>query len=62
MVKFRFLNCHVMELAGMCSSENLTKTDVILSSPEAAICSIIEATSSMDWWTLTVKSKALQSS
>ena len=34
-VKARSLNHHVTELAGMLSFENLSKTDVILSSAEA---------------------------
>ena len=34
MVKFRSLNCHLTELAGMCSFENLVKMDMVLSSSE----------------------------
>ena len=34
-VKFRSLNCHVTELAGILSVENLVKTDLVLSSSEA---------------------------
>ena len=46
--------------------ENLAKTNVVPSSLEAedlkaAVQSIIEATSWMDWWTFTVKSMALKS-
>ena len=64
-VKFRSLNPHVMELAGMCSFENLAMTDVVLSSSEAedveaAVRSIIEASSWLNWWTFTVKSMALR--
>ena len=65
--KARSLNRHVMELAGMRSFENLRKTDVILSSletkdMEATLRSIVEATSWMDWWTLSLKSMAFKSS
>ena len=62
----RALNRHVTELAGLCSWDNLNKTDVILSSSksedmEAALKSIVEATSWMDWWTYAMKSLALKS-
>ena len=58
LVKARSLNRHVTEFAGMRSSENLNKIDVMLSSSEAedlkaAVCSIVEATTWMDWWTFT---------
>ena len=64
LVKVHSLNRHVTELAGMQSFEKFNKTDVILSSSEAedmeaAIRSIIEATSWMDWWTFAMKSLAL---
>ena len=55
-----------MELAGMRSFDNLNKTDVILSSFEAkdmkaAMQSIVEVTSWMDWWTFAMKSLAFKS-
>ena len=64
LTKARFLNRHVMELAGMHSFDNLNKTDVILSSSEAkdmeaAMRSIVEATS---WWSFVMKSLVLKSS
>ena len=67
LVKARSFNRHVTELTGMKSFENLNKTDVNLSSSEAedleaAVRSIIEATSWMDWWTFTMKSMAFKSS
>ena len=51
----------------MHSFDNLNRTDVILSSSEeedleAAVWSIVEATSWMDWWTFAMKSLALKSS
>ena len=54
------------ELAGLRSYENLNKTDVIWSSTEAedieaALKSIVEATSRMDWWTFVMKSLSLKS-
>ena len=67
-VKFQFINRHMTELAGMRFFNNLAlaKTDVVLSSSEAedleaAVRSIVEVTSWMDWWTFT-KSISLQSS
>ena len=65
--KNRSLSHHVTELAGLYSFDNLSRTDVLLSSfktedMEAAMQSIAEATSWMDWWTFTIKSLALQSS
>ena len=59
------LNRHVTELTGMRSFDNLNKTDVILSSSEAedmeaAMWSIVEATSWMDWWRFAMKSLALK--
>ena len=64
--KARSLNSPVTKLAGLRSYDNLNKTDVNLSSSEAeemeaALQSIIEATSWMDWWTFAMKSLALQS-
>ena len=64
--KDKALNCHVTELVGLCSFENLKKTDIIWCSTEAedmeaALRSIVGATSWMDWWTLTMKSLALKS-
>ena len=66
-MKVRSLNHHVTELAGMWSFNNQKKTDVILSSfeakdLEAAVQSIIEACSWMDWWTFAMESMALKSS
>ena len=59
----RFLNRHVMELAGLRSFKNLNRTGVILSSSEAVVMqSIAEVTSWMDWWMFSMKSLALQSS
>ena len=54
--KAKALNHHVMELAGLRSFDNLNKMDVIWSSleaeeMEAALHSVVEATSWMDWWT-----------
>ena len=51
----------------MISFDNLNRMDVILSSSEAedmkaAMQSIVEATSWMDWWTFSLKSPVLQSS
>ena len=50
------LNYHVTELAGLCTFDNLKKTDVTWSSTEAedmeaALQSIVEITSWMDWLT-----------
>ena len=64
--KAKALNRHVTELAGLCTFDNLNKTYVIWSSTEAkemeaALRSIIEATSWMDWWIFAVKSLALKS-
>ena len=61
------LNRHVTELTGLQFFSNLNGIDVILSSSEAedmevAVCSIVKATSWMDWWTFAMKSLALQSS
>ena len=47
------LNRHMMELAGLCSFDNLNRTDVILFSSEAedmeaAMRAVVEATSWMD--------------
>ena len=61
-VKFWSLNRQATELAGLRSFESLAETDVILSSLEAAVRSIFEATSWVDWWTFMVKSMALRSS
>ena len=66
-IKFRALLHHMTKLAGIRSFENMAKTDVSLSSFEAeelqeAAWSIVEATSWMDWWTLTARSMALRSS
>ena len=63
----RSLNRHVTELARLRSFDNLNRTDVILSSSEAedmeaAMQSIVEATTWMDWWTFAMKSLAFQSS
>ena len=65
--KVRSLNRHMTELAGLQSSDNLNRTDVILplseaDDMEAAVHSIVEATSWMAWWTFAMKSLALQSS
>ena len=49
------------ELAGLCTFDNLNKTNVIWSSMEAALQSIMEATMWMDWWTFAMKSLALKS-
>ena len=67
MTEARSLNHHGMELAGLRSYDILNKTDAILSSSEAedmvaALRSIYEATSWMDWWTYGMKSLTLQSS
>ena len=67
LVKARSLYCHITELAGMHSFENLNKTDVIFSlseaeDMEAAIRAIVETFSWMDWWTFSMKSLALKSS
>ena len=63
--KAKALNHHVMELAGLCSFDNLNKTDVTWSSleaedMEAALCSVVEATLWMDWWTYAMKSLSLK--
>ena len=55
-----------MELAGLHSFGNLNKTDIIWSSTEAeeleaALRSVVEATSWMDWWTYAMKSLSLKS-
>ena len=50
--KAKVLNLHATELAGLCSWDNQNKTDVNLSSAEdmeAALKSIVEATSWLDW-------------
>ena len=65
-MKAKALNRHVTELAGLCSWDNLNKTDSILSSAEAedleaALKSIVEAASWMDWWTYGMKTLALKS-
>ena len=65
--KTRSLNHHVTELAGVRFFENLNRMDVILffyeaEDTKAAMWSILEATSWMDWWTFTIKSLALKSS
>ena len=67
-MKARALNRHVTELAGSRSWDKLNNTAVILSSAEAededmeaALKSIVEATSLMDWWTYVMKSLALKS-
>ena len=59
------LSCHVTELAGMRSFDSLNKTDVIMSSSEAkdmeaAMRSIVEATSWMDCWAFAMKSLAFK--
>ena len=64
LVMARSLICHVTEVAGVQSFENLNKTDVILSSSEAedltaAVWSIVEATFWMDWWNFAMKLMAL---
>ena len=66
LTKAKALNYHVMELAGLSSFENLNKTDVTWSSTEAealeaALRSIVEATSWMGWWTYAMKSLSLKS-
>ena len=60
------LNRHVTELTGLHTFDNLNKMDVIWSSTEAAdmeaaLRSIVEATSWMDWWTYAMKSLSLKS-
>ena len=65
--KAHSLNCHVMELTGLRSFDNLNRTGAILSSSEAedmevAMWSVVEATSWMDWWAFTMKFLVLQSS
>ena len=67
MVHSRSLPRHVRELADMCFFENLNRTDVVLSSTEAKdmeveVCTIVEATSWLDWWTFDAKSMAINSS
>ena len=58
--KYNNNNNNVTDLAGMRSFENLNRMDVILSSSEAedveaAMRSIVEATSWMDWWMFSMK-------
>ena len=53
--KDKALNCHVTELVSLHAFDNLNKMDVIWSSTEAeemeaALRSIVEAISWMDWW------------
>ena len=66
LTKAKVLNCHVTELAGLRSFDRLNLMDVIWSSTEAeemeaALRSIVEATSWMDWWTYAMKSLSLRS-
>ena len=61
------MNRHETVLAGLRSFDILNRTDVIWSSSkaedmEAAMRLLVEVSSLMDWWTLAVKSLALQSS
>ena len=66
LVKACSLNRHVTELVGIRFLYKLNKTDAILSSEaedlEAAVQSIIEATSWTDRWTFAMKSMAFKSS
>ena len=55
------------ELAGMCSYENLNKSDIFLFSfevedPKATAHTVVEATSWMDWWIFAAKSMGLRRS
>ena len=57
---------HIMELAGLRIWDNLNKMDIIWSSAkakdvEAALKSIVKATSWIDWWTFAMKSLLLKS-
>ena len=66
-IKFRSLNWHETELAGLCWFDNLAETGMVLLSSEAedlkaAVRSIVEDSTWMDWWTFIAKSTALQSS
>ena len=67
MIKPHSLPHHVTELANMRSYDNLSKTNVVLSSSEvedfeAAARSVVEVTSWMDWWMFAAKSMALRGS
>ena len=60
------LNRHVIELAGLRSLDNFNKTDINWSSMEseemeAALRSVVEAFSWMDWWAYAMKSLLLKS-
>ena len=60
----RFYRFQGEEVTGLCSWDNLNKTDVIwfcaeARDMEAALKSTVEATSWMDWWTFGMKSLLL---
>ena len=60
-MKAKTPNCHITELAGLRSWDNLNKTDIVWSSAEAedkevALKSIIEVNWWMSWWTFMLKS------
>ena len=62
--KVKVLNCHVTELAGLCSWDNLNKMDIVWSSAEAEDKEVglksIEAAWWMGWWTFAMKSVSLK--